>query len=165
MQKQIIMLSVVVALCLSVLSCQAPSNEADIEAVRGVQNEYIRALNNDDVDAWVETMGDDAVYLPPNNPQLTGKEAIRSFMVTSFFEPFNVQCSISVQEVQILGDFAFTNGFFSLSLTPKDGGEVIEDKGKFIDIFKRQPDGSWKYYRVIFNSDMPLSEEEISTKG
>ena len=157
MQKQIIMLSVVVALCLSVLSCQAPSNEADIEAIRGVQNEYVRAMNSGDVDAWLETIGDDAVNLPPNHPQVTGKEAIRSYIVTSYFERFNMQLSISVQEVQILGDFAFTNGSFSLSLTPKDGGEVIEEKGKFIDIFKRQPGGSWKYYRIIFNSDIPLS--------
>lgn len=160
MQKQIIMLSAVVALCLSVLSCQAPSNEGDIEAINSVQNEYVRAINSGDVDAWLGTMTDDTIWLPPNHPQVTGKEEIRSWVVTSFFEPFKIQLSASHQEVQIIGDLAIAYGFFSLSLTPKDGGEVIEDKGKYIDIYKRQPDGSWKYYRAIFNSDIPLGEEK-----
>jgi len=160
MQKQIIMLSVVVAFSLSVLSCQTPSNEGDIEAINSVTNEYIEATNSGDVDGWLGTMADDAVILPPNHPLVTGKEEIRSWIVTSFFEPFNVQLSASHQEILIIGDLAFTYGFFSLSLTPKDGGGVIEDRGKFINIFKRQPDGSWKYHRLIFNSDIPLSEEK-----
>ncbi len=165
MQKQIIMLFAIVALGLSVLSCQAPSSEADVEAIHGVLNEYVAAVNNGDVDGWLGTFADDAVVFPPYHPQLTGKEAIRSWAVTSLFEPFNIQLSASNQEVQIVEDWAFAHGYYSFTMTPKAGGKVIEDTGKYLNIFKRQPDGSWKYAREIHNSDMPLRGEEISTKG
>ncbi len=35
-----------------------------------------------------------------------------------------------------------------------DGGP-ISDVGKFVEIFKRQADGSWKIHVTIWNSDKP----------
>jgi ketosteroid isomerase-like protein len=37
----------------------------------------------------------------------------------------------------------------------KDGGEPIPYDGKFLTIFKRQSDGSWKIHRDIYNSNVP----------
>ena len=42
------------------------------------------------------------------------------------------------------------------TLTPKAGGEPTEDSGKWLGILKRQPNGSWKVHRDIWNSDKPF---------
>ena len=78
----------------------------------------------------------------------------------SFFEPFNMHVSASHQELQIVEDWAFAYGSYTLSLTSKTDDQVIEDKGKYINIFQYQPNGSWKYARLSFSSDIPLSGDQ-----
>jgi hypothetical protein len=48
-------------------------------------------------------------------------------------------------------------GPFELRLTPKSGGELVVDRGKFVDLFRRQSDGSWKFARVMFNRNRPAA--------
>ena len=35
------------------------------------------------------------------------------------------------------------------------GAEPVHEAGKYIEIRKKQADGSWLLYRDIYNSDMP----------
>jgi ketosteroid isomerase-like protein len=39
-------------------------------------------------------------------------------------------------------------------MQPK-AGKPVQDVGKSITVFKKQPDGSYKSVRDIFNSDLP----------
>jgi len=39
-----------------------------------------------------------------------------------------------------------------VTVTPK-GGKLTHDKGKYLTVWKKQADGSWKIYRDINNSD------------
>ena len=61
---------------------------------------------------------------------------------------------INNEEVQVAGDWAFSRGTYTLSITPKAGGEEIFIDGKYMTILKRQTDGSWKIHRDIFNSNV-----------
>jgi len=36
-------------------------------------------------------------------------------------------------------------------VTPKAGGESIQLEGKYLVVFQKQPDGSWKAARDIWN--------------
>ena len=38
-------------------------------------------------------------------------------------------------------------------------GNPIEDKGKYIEIWRKQKDGKWKCIADIFNSDIPFGGE------
>jgi len=158
MQKQHILLLTIVLLSISVVACQSPSTEADVNAINALQEEYTKAANEGDVESWVATFADDAIYLPPNQPAVNGKEAIRPWVISSFFEPFEIQLDVSFQEIEVAGIWAFANGTYNLSLTSKTDGQIIEDSGKFIDIFKRY-DGNWKFYRIIYNANSPIGGE------
>ena len=39
--------------------------------------------------------------------------------------------------------------------TPKAGGPSTQDKSKWIAALERQPDGSWKVFWEMYNSDLP----------
>ena len=54
------------------------------------------------------------------------------------------------------GDLAYHVGTFSVD-APTDEG-MRKEEGKFVDMYKRQADGSWKIHVTIFNSDTPLPE-------
>ncbi len=35
-------------------------------------------------------------------------------------------------------------------------GKMISDKGKYVTVWKKQADGSWKVMLDIFNTDLPM---------
>ena len=91
---------------------------------------------------------------PRSNSMVRGKEAIRS-LYESVFDEYTVQGDGELLEVEVAGDWAFYRTTYTLTATPKAGGEPIEDHGKCVVIVRREPDGSWKIARLIANSDQP----------
>ncbi len=57
-------------------------------------------------------------------------------------------------ETQVAGDWAYDRGNYTVTVTPKSG-KPMEASAKYLIIVKRQPDGSWKVYREISNSNNP----------
>ena len=151
---------IVLFICITILSiCSCTKKvdiEADIEAIKITHVEFDAALKAGDLDSWVSLFTEDAVQMPPNMPALVGKDAIRDFF-QSFFEQKDFEGGGLIEEVVVCGDWAFVRGTYAFTITTKAGGEPIRDSGKWVAFNKRQPDGSWKYHRMIYNSDLPLS--------
>ena len=131
------------------------SLEQDIAAINSVVEQWQSGTNSGNAAGVAATSTRDAVLMPPHSPAVLG-EAIRPFFQEAFFDLFRVKVSLASDEIQILGDRAFRRGTFTLTLTPKSGGEDIGDQGKYLEIWERQTDGSWKIARDIWNSDKPL---------
>ena len=58
-------------------------------------------------------------------------------------------------DVRVAGAFAMAKGTFEGTSTPKAGGAAVPVKGKFVTLYERQANGSWKAVWDIFNSDLP----------
>jgi ketosteroid isomerase-like protein len=52
------------------------------------------------------------------------------------------------------GDLAYGPGAYELTLSPPGSG-AISDKGKYVVVYRRHPEGSWKAVADIFNSSQP----------
>ena len=130
----------------------------DVEAVTAAVNEiweqYAASVNAGDVEGWISLWTDDGIQMRPNSPSIVGKEAIRARR-ESAAELFSVEMEIINEEVQTSGDWAIARGIYTAVLTPKAGGEETFVDGKYMTLLQRQPDGSWKIYRDIFNSNVP----------
>lgn len=125
----------------------------DAEKIRSVTESFVRAANAGDVTAWMSTLTDDVTFMPPEQESASGSDAVRTWVVENFFDPFDIDLELSFDELQISESWAYAAGPFRETLTPKDGGEAVELVGKFIDVFRRDADGEWKFARVIFNTD------------
>jgi uncharacterized protein (TIGR02246 family) len=137
------------------MSQQEQSNpQTDVEAINHVRAAHIAALNDGDVNAWVAAFTNDGVQMPPNAPANLGRESIRAWS-QAFLAPFRVEFTLAVDEVQVGGDWAFERGTYTITLTPKAGGEPLQDIGKYLTIYQRQPDGAWGMARDIWNSNKP----------
>jgi len=137
------------------MSQQEQSNhQADVEALNHVREVHIAALNDGDVNAWVAAFTDDGVQMPPNAPANRGRESIRAWS-QAFLAPFRVQFTLAVDEVQVASDWAFERGTYTITLTPKAGGEPMQDIGKYLTLYQRQPGGAWGMARDIWNSNHP----------
>jgi uncharacterized protein (TIGR02246 family) len=119
--------------------------EADGEWLRSFLGKWIDAMHAGDVDTLASMFTDDAVRLAPNGSPVIGKAAIqRDFQ--EYFDEFKLIGSEEYSEFHVSCDFMIARGSWVYEETPKAGGDTVKSNGYMMDIFKRQPDGSWKLY-------------------
>jgi len=136
------------------------AQEEDADAMyREMCNLYTLACTTGDIDLYVSNYTDDGVQMPPDAPTLIGSEQIRASMEI-LFDQFNFdEVPIYPQEAEVTGDWAFGRCDYSAVLTPKEGGPTTTFNGKDLDVFKRQADGSWKYYISCWSMNGPPKVE------
>jgi uncharacterized protein (TIGR02246 family) len=135
------------------------SVEDDIAAIEDVLNQYAVTANAGDFEGWLSLHADDVVKMPPDAPAIFGKEDLRANF-KPFFDDFNTSCVLYPEEAQVDGDMGLARGTYSISATPKAGGETIDimTDGKYLTICKRQADGSWKISHDCYNSNIPPAQ-------
>jgi len=133
------------------------SVEADIAAIEEVMNQYAVTVNTGDLELWLSLMTDDTIKMPPDAPAIFGKEDLRASM-QPLFDNFTSEMVLYPEETQVDGNLGLARGTYTLSLTPKAGGEPIYMEGKYLTILKRQADGSWKISHDCYNSNVPPAQ-------
>jgi uncharacterized protein (TIGR02246 family) len=131
--------------------------EADLAAIDAMRGSFAEAVSAGDVDGMMIGYAEDAVQMPPNEPALTGKEAIRARNQANADE-YEMALENPVEEIVVKGDWAILRGTYVFSGTPKADGEPIQDTGKYMVTWRRQADGSWRVAHEIWNSDNPSPE-------
>src|SRR5579884_3932266 len=63
-------------------------------------------------------------------------------------------------ELTVSGRIAVEVGRYTLSLTP-DGGPPATDRGKYLALHRRLPDGSWRRTVEVFNPDVPQARPDV----
>jgi uncharacterized protein (TIGR02246 family) len=144
--------------CAALLACHAGVgghlSEADKDAIRKVTDEAGQALAPPASDAQAYARlyyAEDARVLPPNVGTITGREAIAAFL-GSFGALQKFQATILTVEGR--NDLAYVHGAYEMSVLPPGESEPVGDKGKYVCIWKKQSDGSWKVALDIWNSDL-----------
>ena len=133
---------------------------ADLQAILELEQRVFDAQIAGDFEAWLSLFEEDAIVMEPNIPALTGKAAIRR-RNSPYFEQFHLHEESDSREVEVAGDWGYIRAHWIWTLTPKDGGETVKDTGNSIWIVRKQPDGSWKIARGIFNSENPVPETRV----
>ena len=131
--------------------------EADIIAIEEVLNQYAVAVSTGDLDLFISIHTDDAVNMGPDAPATFGKEELRASL-EPLFNNFTLEMTLYPEEAQADGDLGFARGTYTLSTTPKNGGEPGFTDGKYLTVCKRQADGSWKISRECYNSNVPPAQ-------
>jgi uncharacterized protein (TIGR02246 family) len=150
-----------VALILSACQLAVKQTEADVAAIQALVEAWGAAIEAGDVAGVVALYTDDIVRMSPDAPAIRGKQAIEAIYL-GVFEQFSVGLIWPVEgteEIIVADDWAFHLSEYTLKVTPKAGGETIEERGKIIEICQQQPDGSWKFAREIWNRNSPQSME------
>ena len=134
----------------------ADTRAADEATLKNLDAEWSKAAAvTKDVDKTVSYYADDALVLPPNSPVLTGKEPIRAMWKGMLSTPgFGGGWKATKVEVSRSGDMGYVTGSYEFSQTDASG-KPMTDKGKFLEVWKKQADGSWKCVVDMFSSDLP----------
>ena len=150
---------VLISVALLVFGCTQKVNDpADVQAIKDMVARFDKAVNAGDAEAVAadhDAAG--AMRMEPNQPALVNKEAIRSSF-QKFFDQYTGDVRNIAEDIRVSGDLAVARGTYEEKSSLKAGGYSIRDKGKWATASQRQPDGTWKCFWVIWNSDLPVAE-------
>jgi ketosteroid isomerase-like protein len=151
-----------IPLVLALVACQpeaVPLTEADDAVIRANIQLQVDAGLAGDWDAFFSVYAQDAVLMMSNMPAADGLDAIKQMDWVRAIE-----WEQSVTEVRGLGDLALVRGTYTLLL---DLEGAPRDQGKYLQVWGRQSDGSWRITEWISNSDLPVPpmEGEHSEEG
>lgn len=148
--------------CLFTGCTKHEAHKMSIEAAR--QNDpvfinrqrFIDSLKAGDVEAVVSLTTPDVVIMSPNDSTLYGQDEFRewlgeyflSFRFAAFTEP--------ERNIVLNGDFGTETTTYMIAITPVGSRSRIRDDGRFLTIWKRQPDGEWKIWQMMWNSSKPI---------
>jgi uncharacterized protein (TIGR02246 family) len=127
------------------------SQNKDIEAINKIIEEYVAGYNTGDLQRVMDLWVDDAVVMPHGEPTVLGKKAVEKWKA-QYFDQYVFNLQSTSEELQVGGDWAFNRGSYLVAMTPKNGGSPVHEAGKFIQLFQRQEDGSWKVARDMGNT-------------
>lgn len=134
----------------------ADTTEADVEAIRAVLLAELDAARAGDTEAFTAVFTDDVIVVPPNAPSIAG-DAVPGW-VDGFMGAFTVDVEPYFDdEIVVSGDIAYHAYGFQWTVTPKEGGDGVTERGRGIHILRRGADGSWKIAHDVWVPDAPPS--------
>jgi ketosteroid isomerase-like protein len=116
-------------------------------------NSFMAAYNQKDADALAALYSEHAVLLPPNEPAIFGRDAIRAAFEKSFALN-NLKMELEALETIIDGQLGYVAGRYRI--WAEDG--TLVDRGKYMEIWKAEG-GRWLIHRDMHNSSLPVAEE------
>ena len=148
------LLALFAASCSPASQSELDSRDVDIEAIREADLAWAAAQASDGLDGTMSFYLDDAILLPPNRPFAIGKEAIREASAFIASPGFSVAWQPMKIEVARSGEIGYAIGTFE-GTGVDSAGKPLPVKGKYVEIWKKQADGSWKVAADMFSSDSP----------
>jgi len=158
--RNIVLTLVSLAAVVSAACAQPPSQPpdtraADESAIRATDIAWAKAGAAKDVDGHLSYYTPDAVLLPPNERAATDKDAVRKTIADLYGLPGLVlSWQPTKVEVARSGDLGYSQGTYELTFNDPSGKPMM-DHGKYLEVWKKQSDGSWKCAVDTFNSDLP----------
>lgn len=125
------------------------------QAIEKANAKFVEAFSRGDAAAIAALYIEDAKLLPPNNPMVSGRQSIEEFWKGFIEMSVWREVILETVEVDYNGDLASEVGTYTLAFQP-EGSQVIRDTGKYVVVWNRQTDGSWKLAVDTWNSNSPL---------
>jgi uncharacterized protein (TIGR02246 family) len=128
----------------------------DVARIRSADSAFMASANAGDADGVAAVYAEEGSLLAPNLPPQKGRDAIKAFW-GGFLDAYTVRFEVASDTIEGRGDLAYNQGRYRFTAVPKaKGAPGVADEGKFVEILKKQPDGSWKYVVDMYSSNLAL---------
>jgi len=148
----------VAALLLSAVSMSGSFGQTSgkaSDALLAADAAWMKVYSAKDLEKSVAFFDDEGSMLPSNAPIATGKDALTKSIGSAFATPdYTLSWHANKVGVARSGELGYTSGTYDFSM--KDApGKTISDKGKYLTVWKKEADGTWKVLLDTYNSDLP----------
>jgi uncharacterized protein (TIGR02246 family) len=142
-------------------ACQAPAPEAgplseeDVAAITASADVFGEATLAGDWAAYAALYTEDAVAILPNGVVVEGRAAIQALLEP--LPPIS-QYDVTIVQIDGRGDLAFVRAAYSETYVVEGTPEPIHGAGKYVQTWRKQPDGKWLISLDISVLDSPLPD-------
>jgi len=136
----------------------APDTRAQEEKnIRDTEAAWVKAFATKEPEKAAAFYADDAASMLPDTPLMEGKKAILAGMKPELGDPnFSLVFAPTKVEIAKSGDVAYTQGWFKYTTTDPKTRKRVGQSGNYVEVYKKQPDGSWKVEEDIATEETPL---------
>lgn len=137
--------SMLVVLAAVQVTCSPPTPEigAERDALIQADRAFHRATADRGAAGWAEFVAEDARQFLDGGPVVGGRAAIHDLMTRVFERPgSSLWWDPTFADVAASGDLGYTTGIYR-STTTTDAGDTVTVEGKYVTIWRKQPDDSW----------------------
>jgi uncharacterized protein (TIGR02246 family) len=140
--------------CLLAGCSSVDTRPGDVRAIEKLEADWVQVIKAKDLDQWVLFYAEDGAILIPNAPPVAGRDNIRAMLAPVLRDP-NYAYNFHAEKIEASGDLAYSRGIYEATRTDRKTHEPVTDQGKYITVYKRQSDGSWKAIQDMASSDLP----------
>jgi ketosteroid isomerase-like protein len=137
-----------------------PANAVDLQAsadtIRAANAAWAKKAAARDVEGVISYYADDAVVMPPNVAMAMDKGAERKAWADILVPGADVSWTSGKVEAAQSGELVYDVGVYTAISKASKGKAQTTDGGKYLAVWKKQTDGSWKVEAETWNSDKAL---------
>ena len=144
----------VAIICLLFSACISitDASENDKRLITEMSKARAKAFNEGNAAAIAIHFTDDALLMAPGKPASKGTAAVQAYY-QSIFTEYRTQLESHYEEVEVSGNLAYGRGFARVTLIPKNGRQTLVSTAKYLNILKKQGDGTWKTTHDVWNGN------------
>ncbi len=111
----------------------------DERAIRNLVETWMAASKAGDLPTVLSLMADDVVFMVPGRDPF-GKAEFAA--ASEGLSNVRIEGSNDIQEIQVVGDWAYLRNCLEVTMTP-DGGSPVRRSGYTLTILRKKPNGKW----------------------
>jgi ketosteroid isomerase-like protein len=129
----------------------------DLFAINTAKSEFRDAFNYGDVNRILAIADPDLVSFSDGEPSEFGQSGLDALQsrLTDLFARYTAKLAVMAVEIRVQDRMAHAYGWQELTLAPKNGGDQVRRRTRYVDVWRRNEQGSWKLWMYIDNQDVP----------
>jgi ketosteroid isomerase-like protein len=143
---------IILSLCAITLRANPANISGEGRILAQLDDAWSASAGARDLDKLVSFYADDAVAYPPGAAVASNRADIRKVWEGITDKNYAISWEAKHATIAAGGDLGFTSGTFKEAITGADG-KVTHSTGKFLCVWKKQKDGSWKAVHDMWNYD------------
>jgi ketosteroid isomerase-like protein len=151
--RLMLMLALFLGVFVFTLKPTAQAQSGDASVLLKMEADFQKATAEKGWDGYVTYFADDGVELPNGESAVKGKQAIRKSL-GDWAPGMSLTWTSTGSAMAASGDLGYTYGEYTLKTKNKDGHPVVH-YGKYMTVWKKQKDGSWKVAADMGNNAPP----------
>ena len=116
----------------------ASNSVTEETAIRDLVAAWLRASKAGDSDTVFSLMAEDVVLLQPGQPPMRGRSGFAA--AQKAMGDADIDASSEIQEIRILGEWAWCWNRLTVVVTPRKGGASIKRSGDVLSLLQKQAD-------------------------
>ena len=129
----------------------------DEQAIRDTEAAWVKAFATKEPAKAGAFYADDADSMLPDTPLMSGKQAILAGMKPELGDPnFSLVFAPTKIEIAKSGEIAYSKGWFKYTTTDPKTKKRVGQAGNYVEVYKKQADGTWKVEEDIATEETPL---------